>query len=71
MAITVTYGGNSESLDGLEGKTVCEVRSAFKALWRIDDGAEATVNNRSANDTDTLRDGDTLVFAASTASKGS
>lgn len=71
MAITVKSGANGNSLDGLEGKTVCEVRAAFEGIWRIPNDATVQLNGRTIEDEGThLRDGDEVSFMQATAQKG-
>lgn len=70
MAVTVSSGANSNDLEGLAGKTVCEVRAAFKGIYNIADDAVATLNGNRAGDNDVLRDGDELSFSRQVAQKG-
>jgi len=68
--VTIVAGANSNSLEGLEGKTVAEIRAAFSGVYNIPADAAATLNGSAASEADVLRAGDELVFARETAQKG-
>ena len=70
MAVTVTSGANARSVEGLEGQTVGQIRTAFASIYGIDSGDNAKVNGRDATDSATLEDGDEVAFSKRTAQKG-
>lgn len=70
MAITISSGANAREVEGLEGKTVSEVRTAFENIYSIAPDAVASVNGSRASGSDTLNDGDELSFTRRTAQKG-
>lgn len=67
--VRVISGGNNDELS-LEGKSVAEVRSAFKTLFKIEDSAQATVNDEAVDDGYILEADDELTFTKATARKG-
>lgn len=70
MAVTIQSGANARSVEGLEGKTVDEVRKAFASIYGIADDAVATLNGSAANGSDTLDCDDELTFSRRVAQKG-
>lgn len=70
MAVTISSGANARQVEGLEGKTVNEVRKAFKSIYSIADDAVATLNGNAANGTETLCTDDELAFTRRVAQKG-
>lgn len=70
--VTVLYGANGGPIDGLAGKTVGAVRSAYSSLFEIPPASEAAaqLNGASASEADVLRDGDELQFVKTVARKG-
>jgi molybdopterin converting factor small subunit len=70
MAITVTSGANARPVEGLEGKTVGEVREAFKNIYGIADDATASLNGQPTTNSARLSDGDEVSFVRRTAQKG-
>lgn len=68
--VTITSGAHSESLEGLEGRQVSQIRADFRVPYNIAPDAVATLNGQRANEGDVLRDGDTLVFSRTVAQKG-
>ena len=68
--VTVVAGADSQPLEGLAGKTVAAVREAFASLYNIASDATATINGRTARESDVLSEGDNLAFAKPTAQKG-
>jgi hypothetical protein len=70
MAVTISSGANARPVEGLEGKTVSEIRTAFEGLYGIHKDAVATLNGSRAEGSDTVTDGDELAFTRRVAQKG-
>lgn len=68
--VTVTSGANSNDLEGLAGKTVGEIRSAFSGIYNIAADAVATLNGARVSDDHILNEGDELSFSKTVAQKG-
>lgn len=69
MSVRLISGANSESLN-LNGQTVAAIRERFASAFTISPAAGATINGETADETETVYDGDTLQFVKETAEKG-
>ncbi|MBI4450284.1 hypothetical protein HY634_04445 [Candidatus Uhrbacteria bacterium] len=61
MAVRVIHGADFEEAD-LAGRTVSEVRAAYKNVFNIGDDAIVKVNGKEASGEHAVRDGDKVVF---------
>lgn len=68
--VTVQSGAIANDLDGLAGRTVCDVRTNLANIFNIAADAVATLNGRRADSDTVLEDGDVLSFGRPLAQKG-
>lgn len=59
--VTVVHGADTEQAD-LKGRTVQEIREAYRHVFSIPDDAVAKVNGKEVTATYEVRDEDKLVF---------
>jgi hypothetical protein len=69
-AIKVVCGANTQEMEGLEGKTVAEVKEGFREVLNIPDGARAIVSGDNVENVYVLRAGDVLEFVKPSGKKG-
>lgn len=63
-------GSSRVETDDLEGLTVGAIRRRYAGTFNIPAEARPNLNGRTASETDEVEDGDELVFAKPSGSKG-
>ena len=67
---TLIFGANRIESPQLDGKTVTDLRCAYRGAYNIPDSAVASVNGRAVPESTVVGSADELVFAKATGEKG-